>query len=74
MFSYPVIVFFINPYKHNVFLWDSRNSIDPDQMLHNAESDQVLHCLLTESPQKLEMKLQNAGPFDLRRVLGICHT
>ena len=42
----------LNPYKPSVLC----NSAGPDQTLHNAVSDQELHCLLTESSIKIWKK------------------
>ena len=38
---------YLNPYKPSVLFVGQANSADPDQMPHNAASDQGLHCLLT---------------------------
>ena len=44
----------LNPYKPSVlFCGTSANSAKPDQTPHNAASDQVFHCLLTEVSFKI---------------------
>ena len=42
------------------------NSAGPDQTLHNAASDQVLFCLLTECTFKNLYKVENYYPQTLK--------
>ena len=38
----------LKPFNSSILLWDIGNDEEPDQTPHKSESDQLLHCLLTE--------------------------
>ena len=47
MFCQVVCQHHINLFKRSILFIQQANSTDQDQMLHDAVSDQGLHCLLT---------------------------
>ena len=66
MFCQVVCQHHSNLYKLSVLFIQQANSTDQDQMLHDAVSDQGLHCLLTLNVLKNLNKADRHHPTTLK--------